>query len=132
MRYLANLTPGRIVLWCYLIWYLYFAWRYFDPSPGLWLTSIGICAIIGVALLLSTWGEHSRLRSWVTFRLFLMPFCVSSFAALVKGLGFILVFSPKWQENATALGLCAAFCAVVGAAKWWRTSAVANRQSEGF
>jgi hypothetical protein len=117
MRYLANLTRGRIVLWCYLIWYLYFAWRYFDPSPGLWVTSIGISAIIGVALLLSTWSEHSRLRSWVTFRLFLMPFCVSSFSALVKGLGFILVFSPKWQENATALGVCGAFCVVVFAAK---------------
>lgn len=117
MRYLANLTPGRIVLWCYLIWYLYFAWRYFDPSSGLWLTSIGISGIIGVALLLSTWNSQSRLRSWVTFRLFLMPLCVSSFSALVKGVGFILVFSPRWQENATALGLCAAFISVVLVAK---------------
>jgi hypothetical protein len=117
MRYLANLSPGRIVLWCYLLWYLYFAWRYFDPSVGLWVTSIGISGIIGIALLLSTWSEQSRLRSWVTFRLFLMPFCVSSFAALVKGRGFIMVFSPRWQENVEALGLCAAFCAIVFAVK---------------
>jgi hypothetical protein len=42
-----------------------------------------------------------------------MPFCVSSFAALVKDEGFVLVFSPHPGEIALALGLCAAFCALV-------------------
>lgn len=113
MRYFANLSPGKTTLWCYLIWYLFFASRYFDPTLNLWLTSLGLSGIIGIALLISTWNEHARLASWTTFRLFLMPFCVSSFAALVKGKGFLMVFSPRLQENLMALGLCAAFCGFV-------------------
>jgi len=40
------------MLWCYLIWYLTAVALYFDPSPSLWLTSIGIsgswlCAVAG-------------------------------------------------------------------------------------
>jgi hypothetical protein len=120
MKYLANLTAGRIVLWCYLLWYLFFAVRYFDPSANLWLTSLGLSAIIGIALVISTWSGKARLDRWQTFRLFLMPFCVSSFAALVKGRGFILVFSPRVHENLTALGLCAAFCAFVAGVKFSR------------
>jgi hypothetical protein len=50
---------------------------------------------------------------WQTFRLFLMPFCVSSFSALVKGKGFILIFSPKPMEIAIAAGACAVLCGVV-------------------
>jgi hypothetical protein len=41
----------------------------------------------------------------------MMPFCVSSFAALVKGKGFYLVFSPRPRDLAWGFGLCAAFCA---------------------
>jgi hypothetical protein len=116
IRYLANLTTGRLILWCYLIWYLVVLVRYFDPSPLLWLTSLGISAIIGVALVISTSSTSKgtmSLEGWQVFRLFLMPFCVSSFAALVKGRGFILVFSPRWSEDALALVLCAVFSAVV-------------------
>jgi hypothetical protein len=47
----------------------------------------------------------------------MMPFCVSSFAALVKGQGFVLVFSRRWQDLAWGFGLCAAFCAVTFAVK---------------
>lgn len=112
MRYFHQLTTARLVLWCYLIWYLYFAVRYFEASPHLWLTSLGISAIVGVALLLSTSGAGTRLGFWQIFRLFLMPFCVSSFSALVKGRGFTLVFSPGWRENATAGGLILAFVLV--------------------
>ena len=117
MKYFANLTAGRIVLWCYLIWYLYFAARYFDPSPALWLTSLGLSAIIGIALVISTWRGKAAFERWPTFRLFLMPFCVSSFAALVKGHGFVLVFAPGARENGIALGCCGLFCAFVAAAK---------------
>ena len=117
MRYFAKLTTGKIVLWCYLIWYVFFAARYFDPSRNLWLTSLGLSAIIGIALIISTTGGNSRLDRWQIFRLFLMPFCVSSFAALVKGRGFILVFSSHALENLTALGCCAAFCTFVAGVK---------------
>ena len=113
MNYFSNLSIGRSVLWCYLIWYLFFVSRYFDPTPSLWLTSLGISAIIGVALIISTWDADVRLKGWAVFRLFLMPFCVSSFSALVKGRGFILIFSPRIKENAIALALCGAFCAFV-------------------
>jgi len=113
MKYFANLSPGRIILWCYFIWYAFFVTRYFDPSHTLWLTSVGISSIVGVALVISTRGNGAKLRSWQTFRLFLMPFCVSSFSALVKGRDFILIFSPRRLENLFAAGLCVAFCAFV-------------------
>src|SRR6185295_18400480 len=88
LRYLANLSTGRLILWCYLIWYVVVLVRYFDASARLWLTSLGISLIVGVALYLSTTARGPnlvKLGFWQTFRLFLMPFCVSSFAALVKG-----------------------------------------------
>ena len=113
MKYFAHLSAGRIVLWCYLIWYLFFAARYFDPSVNLWLTSLGISGIIGIALSISTWDAKAPLKGWALFRLFLMPFCVSSFSALVKGRGFILIFSPRLSENVVALAVCGTFCAFV-------------------
>jgi hypothetical protein len=121
-RYLSNLTTGRFILWCYLIWYLVVLVLYFDGSPRLWLTSLGLSLIIGLALYLSTTAGAggARLGRWPVFRLFLMPFCVSSFAALVKDRGFILVFSPRWEENALAAGLCAGWGALVAAMKWRR------------
>jgi hypothetical protein len=51
--YLANLSPGKIVLWCFLIWYLATVIHHFDPTPAIWLNALGISAIIGVALYLS-------------------------------------------------------------------------------
>ncbi len=116
MKDLANLTTGRIILWCYCIWYLNVLARYFDPSPWLWLTSIGLGAIIGTALVISaTSGSrgNTKLEGWQTFRLYLMPFCVSSFAALVKGRGFILVFPPTLRENLIAGGMCGVFVILV-------------------
>lgn len=114
-RYLRQLDKARLILWCYAIWYSVVLVRYFDHNLQLWLTSIGLSAIIGCALLLSTRAAigTTRLARWGVFRLFLMPFCVSSFAALVKGRGFVLIFSPQLRENLLALGLCAAFCAFV-------------------
>jgi hypothetical protein len=115
-RYLANLSTGRLILWCYLVWYLVVLVRYFDSSLRLWLTSLGLSGIIGFALYLSTVSGITNkvtLEFWQVFRLFLMPFCVSSFAALVKGKGFILIFSPDAREIAIAVGLCLLLCTVV-------------------
>ena len=109
--YLATLSGGRFALWCYFIWWLVVVVRYFDPNPMLWLTSLGLSVIIGMALYINTaWSGRNRVRlePWPAFRLFLTPFCVSSFAALVKGRGFVLIFSPQWQEMAVAAGACAA------------------------
>src|SRR5437867_344729 len=107
LKYLSQLSTGRLILWCYLIWYLVILFRYFDANAKLWLTSLGISFIVGVALIISTTPSAQgarRLDHWQQFRLFLMPFCVSSFSALVKGHGFILIFSPKLTENLLALG----------------------------
>jgi hypothetical protein len=115
-RYLAELTPPRMVLWCYLIWYGFVSARYFDPSVRLWLSSLGISAIIGTGLYLSTahgGRSRTRLEMWQVLRLYIMPFCVSSFAALIKGRNFVLVFDPALAANAAAATGCAAF---VGAA----------------
>jgi len=113
VRYFTNLTTGRIVLWCYLIWYLVVLFHYFDPNFFIWLTSLGLAAIIGTALYISSTAQGNRLGGWQIARLYMMPFFVSSFSALVKGKGFILVFSPKLAEVLLAFGLCAAFCLTV-------------------
>ena len=115
-RYLTTLSTGRVILWCYFIWYAVVLVRYVDSSLRLWLTSIGLCVLIGVALYMSTAASVTtrvKLDRLQTFRLFLMPFCVSSFAALVKGRDFVLIFSPRPEENFLAAGICAALCALV-------------------
>lgn len=114
--YLSTLTTGRMILWCYAIWYLVNVVLHFDPRPRLWLTSLGLSAIIGAALFISTRSSSrgtTALDRWQIFRLFLMPFCVSSFAALVKDAGYILVFPPRLRDNLIGLGLIAVFIVVV-------------------
>jgi hypothetical protein len=113
--YLAGLTPARTVLWCYFLWYLVVLARYFDPSPRLWLTSLGLSGIIGLALLLNAGSGKgaARLDRWQRFRFFLTPLCVSSFSALVKDKGFLLIFSPGGRDVAMGVGACAAFLGVV-------------------
>ena len=110
MRYFANLAPGKIALWCFLIWYLATVIHHFDATPAIWLNALGISAIIGVALYLSV-REPGKPPpdNWTTLRLFLMPFCVSSFSSLIKGKGFVLIFPPSLHENAIALAACALF-----------------------
>ena len=118
--YLANLSKGRLILWCYFIWYLVVLVRYFDPSPRLWLTSLGLSLIIGFALFVSTTaaGENKvKLEPWQIIRLFMMPFCVSSFAALVKGKEFVLIFSPDPKEILIAVALCLLLCGTVAVLK---------------
>jgi hypothetical protein len=117
IAYLRGLSTGRLILWCYLVWYVVVLVRYFEWSARLWLTSLGLSLIVGVALYLSTTTNNVKLDRWQIFRLFLMPFCVSSFAALVKGHGFVLIFSPRWPEIAVAVALCAVLWAVVRLAK---------------
>jgi len=114
MRYLATLPAGKVVLWCFLIWYLSTVVHHFDATPAIWLNALGISAIIGVALYLSVQepGKPSPDR-WTTLRLFLMPFCVSSFSQLIKGKGFVLVFPPDPHELGVSLAACGVFVAAV-------------------
>jgi len=114
VSYLANLSSGKITLWCFLIWYLATAIHHFDPAPAIWLNALGISGIIGIALYLSVREPRKPPPDrWTTMRLFLMPFCVSSFSQLIKGKGFVLVFPPEVRENAISLAACAAFVLLV-------------------
>jgi hypothetical protein len=120
VSYLRELSATKTLLWCYLIWYVLVAVRYFDPNPTLWANSLGIAAIMGTALYLSTayaGPVRRELGFWPVFRFYLMPFCVSSFSALIKGRGFVLVFDPELAHDISALGVCATFCATVALAK---------------
>lgn len=114
MRYFATLSPGKIVLWCFLLWYIATVIHHFDATPSIWLNALGISGIIGIALYLSVRepGKPPPDR-WTTLRLFLMPFCVSSFSQLIKGKGFVLVFPPDVHEIAISLAACAVFVIVV-------------------
>jgi hypothetical protein len=126
LRYLANLAAGKIALWCFLLWYLATVIHHFDPAPAIWLNALGISAIIGVALYLSV-HEPGVLEPgkpppdrWTVIRLFMMPFCVSSFSQLIKGKGFVLVFPPDLHEIGISLAACAAFVILVLVAKRMR------------
>lgn len=112
MHYLANLKMGKIILWSYLIWYAVVVYFYFDPSLRVWLNSLGISAVIGFALKLSV-ASSANLDKWQTFRLFAMPFCVSSFSALIKDKGFYLIVPPKLDEVLVAIGGCLSFVVLV-------------------
>lgn len=107
LAYFRDLPTGKVILWCYLWWYLATVWFRFDPTPAVWLNSLGISAVIGIALTLSVGGTNGG--PWQTFRLFLMPFCVSSFSALIKGHGYWLIFPADAGELLASLAACLAF-----------------------
>jgi hypothetical protein len=114
IQYLDKLPFNKAILWCYLIWYLVIVTFYFDPSTKIWINSLGISAVIGTGLLLSVSSSPTNQRDhWQTFRLYLMPFCVSSFSALIKEKGFIIIVSPKLQETLVAVFCCTAFLSIV-------------------
>lgn len=130
LRYLSGLNSARVVLWCYFSWYLTTAARCFDPSPRLWLTSIGLSVIIGFGLYLSTTqgsaSQRTKLGPWQIFRLFLMPFCVSSFAALLKGKDYVLIFSPELEDNVESGLVCVAVISLVWLAKRVKSTALST------
>ena len=118
LNYFTRLSRSKIVLWCYLVWYLVNLGFEFDPSPQIWINSIGISLVIGCALLLSVGaGTKVKLDHWQTFRLFAMPFCVSSFSSLIKGKGFWLIVPPDPAQMAACVVAIFAFVLLVTALK---------------
>ena len=114
MGYFSRLGAGKIILWCYLFWYLLTVYQYFDPKWALWLNAIGISAIVGTALLLSVSSESiTEIPPWQLFRLYAMPFCVSTFSSLTQGRHFFLVFSSRHDEIAVNTVVCMAFICLV-------------------
>ncbi len=125
IRYLSRLKTGKIVLWCYLIWYLSIVYFYFDPSLRIWLNAVGISVVIGIALNLSvSRPAGTKIDFWQTFRLFMMPFAVSSFSSLIKGQDFVLVFPPKLDELLISGSLCLLFVVLVTVARYVSKSRV--------
>ena len=114
LRYLRSLTTGQLILWCYFLWYLVVLVRYFDDNPRIWLTALGLAAIVGVALYVnatSAAAGRARLGFWPTARFFIIPFCVSSYSALIKNRGYRLgIFSPDPIDLGLAIGACALLC----------------------
>lgn len=128
IRYFKTISNGKIVLWCYLIWYVVTLHYYFDSSLGIWFNSIGISIVIGIALMLSVSNLNSQQNDhWQTFRLFMMPFCVSSFSSLIKGQGFILIVPPKSIEQITSVGACIIFLILVFCVKKFSTKGSHNQ-----
>lgn len=121
IQYFYEIKLNKAILWCYLIWYVIIVYFYFDPSPKIWINAVGISGVIGTALLLSVSSgkasQASKQDHWQTFRLFLMPFCVSSFSALIKDQGFIIIISPKIAETLIAILCCVLFLLIVLAIK---------------
>jgi hypothetical protein len=113
VAYFGGLSRARLVLWGYLAWYLAIVTRHArEITPSLGLTSLGMSAIIGCALVLSTREGGQNPRGWSLARLFIMPFCVSSYAALIKGQGYYLIFPPTPRDNLIGLGGCATVLAL--------------------
>jgi hypothetical protein len=76
----------------------------------LWLSAFGISLIVGFALVLSTscWPvEVKKLDRWKTFRLFFIPFCVSSYSLIISHQDFLLIFPHELKANFIAvLAIC--------------------------
>jgi hypothetical protein len=120
LNYFCQLSVSRVVLWCYLIWYSIAISLYFDASPMLWLTSLGIGSLMGLGMLMSSTGfpfKPTNLNRWQIFRFFFMPFCAASFSATVKDQGFVLVVFPQAHQTVLAVLACLAFCSSIALLK---------------
>jgi len=113
-KYIESLTLGKTILWCYLWWYLVSVFFHFEISLSLWMNSIGLSVVIGIALVLSVNAASSwKKDKWSVIRLFIMPFCVSSFSALTKDEGYFLILPPSNFERACLMLVCALFLALI-------------------
>ena len=110
IQYSYEIKLDKAILWCCLIWYLVVVCFHFDPSPKIWINSIGISIVIGTGLLLSvSSSEIGKRNNWQTFQLYLMPFCVSSFSVLLKEQGFRGFVLPNITEPVRSVLCCTLF-----------------------
>ena len=124
IQYLYEIKLDKAILWCYLIWYVTVVCFHFDPSVKIWINSIGISAVIGTGLMLSVSSSKGERDRWQAFRLYLMPFCVSSFSALIKEQGFIVFISPNIKETIVAVSGCVVFLSVILVVKGFKTKLI--------
>jgi len=124
IQYLYEIKLDKAILWCYLIWYVIVVCFHFDPSVKIWLNSIGISAVIGTGLMLSVSSSKGERDRWQAFRLYLMPFCVSSFSALIKEEGFIVFISPNIKETIVSVSCCILFLLVILGVKVFKNKVI--------
>lgn len=123
VRHFARLQSGLVILWMFLVWYLVMVVTHFEASPRLWLNALGMSLFVGTALMLSVHhGGRASREFWRVLRLYAIPFCVSSFSALVRDDGFYVIFAPVLSENLIAAAGCALFAAWVAFARWCHRS----------
>lgn len=127
-RYLAELQAPKITLWCYLCWYFAIVFQYFDCALNLWLSSVGIAVLIGIALNIAASQRGQTRDKWVVIRLYIFPFCVSSYSALIKGQGFFLLFPTQMKPLLIGVGACAAFIVIVLLAKLTTNHSIAEQR----
>jgi hypothetical protein len=124
IQYLYEIKLDKAILWCYLIWYVTVVCFHFDPSVKIWINSIGISAVIGTGLMLSVSSSKGERDRWQAFRLYLMPFCVSSFSALIKEQGFIVFISPNIKETIVSVSCCVLFLLVILVVKVFKNKVI--------
>lgn len=124
IQYLYEIKLDKTILWCYLIWYVTVVFFHFDPSVKIWINSIGISAVIGTGLMLSVSSSKGERDRWQALRLYLMPFCVSSFSALIKERGFIIFISPNIKETIVSVSGCVLFISVILVVKRFKNKVI--------
>jgi hypothetical protein len=124
IQYFYEIKLDKAILWCYLIWYVTVVCFHFDPSVKIWINSIGISVVIGTGLMLSVSSSKGETNRWQAFRLYLMPFCVSSFSALIKEEGFIVFISPNIKETIVSVSCCVLFLLVVLGVKVFKNQVI--------
>jgi hypothetical protein len=124
IQYLYEIKLDKAILWCYLIWYVTVVCFHFDPSLKIWINSIGISAVIGTGLMLSVSSSKGERDRWQAFRLYLMPFCVSSFSALIKEEEFIVFISPNIKETIVSVSCCVLFLLVILVVKVFKNKVI--------
>lgn len=120
LRYLARLEARRVLLWSALIWYAVTMARHATANPDIWLGAAGVAGVVGVILAANAippGGTWRALGFWPAARFFLIPFCVSSFSAVMREVGFVVIFPRNVADNLAAGGAVAAFLLLCGAAR---------------
>ena len=95
-----------LTLTFYFIWYVYIVVIHFDSTFEIWSNALVIALVVGVALNANA-GHSDHRDNWAkTARFFVIPFCVSSYAALIKDAGFFFIFPTDVMEVITGLAIC--------------------------
>lgn len=126
IRYLARLDNRHLLLWSAFLWYVAIMARHATASPAAWLNSAGIAAVISIILAANAilpGRKWSDLGFWPLARFFLIPFCVSSFSAVMHKEGLVLVFPRNLADNLAAAGTVALFLLLCAAAHHWGRAA---------